>query len=308
MPGRKQFDVLGLGCAAVDDILYVDRYPPADAKIHVLRHERHCGGLTATALVAAARLGAKCAFAGTLGLDEGSAFVLETFEREGVDVRHAIRKRNAGPVRSTIVVDEQRGTRNIFAYVQEVRGADPHAPARRVIESSRVLFIDYFGLEGNLRAARIARAAGVPVVSDLERTRFPRLRQLLPCIDHPIFSRRAAEELTGERNPARAALKIWQPSRSAVVVTCGEEGAWFVSREEPAPQHVPAFPVRAIDTTGCGDVFHGAYAAALARQMPLLERIRFASAAAALKATRHGGQAGIPSQRAVRSFLARSGK
>src|ERR1043165_5224 len=97
MARRKQFDVLGLGCAAVDDILYVEQYPRADAKVRVLRRERHCGGLTATALVAAARLGAKCAFAGTLGFDEGSEFVLETMWRESIDVRHAVRRKDAGP-------------------------------------------------------------------------------------------------------------------------------------------------------------------------------------------------------------------
>jgi hypothetical protein len=115
----KRFDVLGLGCAAVDDILYVEQYPPADAKVHVLRRERHCGGLTATAIVAAARLGAKAAFAGTLGFDEGSEFVFETFRSEGVDVRHAVRSKAAAPVRSVIIVDEKRRTRNVFAYLEE---------------------------------------------------------------------------------------------------------------------------------------------------------------------------------------------
>src|SRR5689334_10384700 len=156
MPARKQFDVLGLGCAAVDDILYVERFPRADEKMRVLRRERHCGGLTATALVAAARLGTKCAFAGTLGSDEGSEFVLETLRRERVDVRHTVRRRDAGPVRSVIIVDELRGTRNIFASLDCVRGADASLPPRAVIESSRVLFIDHFGMAGNIRAARIA--------------------------------------------------------------------------------------------------------------------------------------------------------
>src|SRR5687768_16304876 len=133
MASRKQFDVLGLGCAAVDDILYVEQYPAADQKVYVLRRERHCGGLTATALVAAARLGAKCAFAGTLGFDEGSQFVLETLRRERVNIDHVVRKQGAGPVRSTIIVDERRGTRNIFADVADVRGADEKRPGREVI-------------------------------------------------------------------------------------------------------------------------------------------------------------------------------
>jgi sugar/nucleoside kinase (ribokinase family) len=303
MAARKQFDVLGLGCAAVDEILYVARYPGADAKVHVLRRERHCGGLTATALVAATRLGAKCAFAGTLGFDEGSEFVLETFRRETVNVRHSVRRHDAGPVRSVIVVDERRRTRNIFAYIDEARGADAKLPGPEVIESARVLFIDYFGLAGNLRAARLARAAGVPIVSDLEHTQLPGMKRLIPLIDHPIFSQRAAEELSGETNPGRAAVKIWNDSRAVVVVTCGERGAWFVSRERRQSQHVSAFRVNAVDTTGCGDVFHGAYAAALAKGLPVEERIRFASATAALKATKHGGQTGIPTLRAVNEFL-----
>ena len=303
MARRKQFDVLGLGCTAVDDILYVAHYPLADAKMHVLRRERHCGGLTATALVAAARLGAKCAFAGTLGFDEGSEFVLETFHREGVDTRHVIRQQRAGPVRSVIIVDEKTGTRNIFAYVNDARGAHPKNPPREVIESARVLLIDYFGIAGNLRATRIARRVGVPIVSDLERTNLPGMKMLIPVIDHPIFSQRAIEELTGENDPGCAAAKIWNDSRTAVVVTCGEKGAWFLSREHRSPQHVPAFRVSAADTTGCGDVFHGAYAAALAEGISVEDRLRFASAAAALKATRCGGQAGIPSRAAVDHFL-----
>lgn len=303
MSRRKQFDVLGLGCAAVDDILYVDRYPAPDTKMHVLRRERHCGGLTATALVAASRLGAKCAFAGTLGFDEGSEFVLETFRRERVNIDHVVRRKAAGPVRSVIIVDEKHGTRNIFADVNAVRGADASLPAREIIEATRVLFIDYFGMAGNLRAARIARAAGIPIVSDLERTRVSRMKELLALANHPIFSRRAAEELTGETSPARAVTKIWNNRRDVVVVTCGEEGAWFFSREHQHPKHVAAFEIKAFDTTGCGDVFHGAYAAALARGLEVEHRIRFAAAAAAIKATQHGGQRGIPRRNVVEKFL-----
>jgi sulfofructose kinase len=300
---RKRLDILGLGCAAVDDILYVEQYPPADAKIHVLRRERHCGGLTATALVAAARLGARCAFAGTLGVDEPSEFVLNVLKKERVDVAQVVRRKDAGPVQSTIVVDEIRGTRNIFASIEHSRGADPNRPTKQSIESARVLFIDYFGMKGNIRAAKIARRAGVSIVSDLERTNLPGMNELISLVDHPIFSQRAAQEFTGERNPVRAAARIWNDSKAVVVVTCGEEGVWFVSRENQTPTHLPAFAVKAVDTTGCGDVFHGAYAAALAGGMPVEERIQFAAAAAALKATQHGGQTGIPSRQSVEKFL-----
>src|SRR6516165_9872135 len=104
-------DILGLGCVAVDDLLYVASYPPADAKVPVRHRERQCGGLTATALVAAARLGARCAFAGVLGDDDDSRFVTAALERNGIDTTHVIRRSEARPIRSTIIVDEERQTR-----------------------------------------------------------------------------------------------------------------------------------------------------------------------------------------------------
>ena len=302
-PMNPPFDIVGLGCAAVDDILYVDQFPRADAKVRVLRRERHGGGLTSTALVAAARLGAKCAYAGTLGLDGDSEFVLETLAREGVEISGVRRRKGAGPVRSVIIVDEKRRTRNVFADVSAVLGPEARWPSRAVIESARVLFLDHFGIAGNIRAARLARRAGIAVVSDFEHSGDARFGELLALVDHPIFSARQAEVLTGEKHPGRAAVKLWRPDRAVVIVTCGARGAWWVTAAQREPRHFPAFPVQALDTTGCGDVFHGAYAAALARGMEVEERIRFAAAAAALKATRHGGQKGIPSRRVVGPFL-----
>jgi len=301
----KHFDVLGLGCAAVDDILYVPAYPPADGKVEVRARERHCGGLCATALVAAARLGAKCAFAGALGDDDGSRFVLDTFRRESVDTRHAVRRRAAGPVRSVIVVDERRRTRNIFYHLPDALGADAKLPAKNVILRTRVLVVDRFGIPGMIRASRIARAAGIPVVADFESFRLSRFRELLALVDHLIVSENFAHLFTGACTPAAAAEKLWRKDRAVVVITCGARGCWFFDSSTSKPQHVPTFRVRAVDTTGCGDVFHGAYAAGLARDLPLVERLRLASATAALKATQHGGQAGIPRWGQVRAFLTR---
>ena len=299
----KHFDVLGLGCTAVDDILYVPAYPPADGKVEVRLRERHCGGLTATALVAAARLGASCAFAGTLGRDAESKFVLGVLNREGIDTRHVVTRENAGPIRSVIVVDETRRTRNIFYDASNALGADPRLPSKAVILSSRVLIVDRFGIPGMIRAARIARAACIPVVADFESRHLPRFAELLELSDHLIVSETFAGALTRARTPSAAAIKLFNRGRSVVVVTCGAKGCWFLDREMKRPGHLPAFRVPAIDTTGCGDVFHGAYAAALARGAELTVRLRFASAAAAIKATKHGGQAGVPTRAAVNAFL-----
>src|SRR5215467_5330891 len=97
------FDILGLGCVAVDDLLYIASYPPPDAKVAIRRHERQCGGLAATALVAASRLGSKCAYAGTLGEDQLSRFVLQRLREEGVDTTLVRQRADAKPIHSYIL-------------------------------------------------------------------------------------------------------------------------------------------------------------------------------------------------------------
>jgi sulfofructose kinase len=296
-------DILGLGCVAVDDLLYVSAYPPADAKVPIRRRERQCGGLTATALVAAARLGAQCAYAGVLGTEELSQFALDRLQQEHVDVTHVRRRPKAQPIHSFVIVDENRQTRTILYDLESVFGPEPGWPDAAVIRSARVLFVDHFGVEAMIWAAQMARAAGGAVVADFERDEMPQFPQLLELVDHLILSRDFAAKRTGETQASRAAEKLWTSQRQAVVITCGAEGCWYRGTGLDGSQHLPAFPVPVVDTTGCGDVFHGAYAAALVRGLDLHERVRFAAAAAALKATQRGGQAGIPSRAAVEAFL-----
>jgi len=166
-----------------------------------------------------------------------------------------------------------------------------------------VLFVDNIGVSGMTRAARIARRSGIPVVADFDSAHDPQFFELLPLADHLIISATFAKTLTGEAAPAKAATKLCLGSRQVVVVTSGAKGCWYLAAGGTAPKHQAAFKVKAVDTTGCGDVFHGAYAAGLAWGMELAERIRFAAAAAALKATEPGGQAGIPLRAVVEKFL-----
>jgi sulfofructose kinase len=300
----EECDVLGLGAVAIDDLLYVASFPPADSKTSVLRREQQCGGLTGTALVAASRLGAFCRYAGVLGFEEDSAFVVRNFECEGVDHSYLRRRQGAQPIRSTIIIGQEDATRTVFSDRSGFLGPDPSWPEPALIRAAKVLFVDHLGVEGSIRAARIAREAGRPVVADFERVSAPEFPVLLDLADHLIVGRRFAAQLTGQANPGEAARALWRDDRAVVVVTCGAEGCWAL--DGPAAgslHHQPAFPVAAADTTGCGDVFHGAYAAALAWGDGLERRLRLASAAAALKATRPGGQGGIPDRAAVLAFL-----
>jgi ribokinase len=243
-----------------------------------------------------------------LGADEPSRFVIETLQRERVNASYIAVQDGARPVTSSIIVDQSAGTRNIFYSSEGVIGAGPKHPPKQVIRSSRVLLVDRFGMPGMIRAAQIARAAGVAVVADLESSEVPQFDDLLRLVDHLIVSEEFALTLTRLHHPASAVAQLLSPDgREVVVVTSGARGAWFQQKGWRLPTFHPAFPVEVVDTTGCGDVFHGAYAAGLAQDLPLVERIRLASAAAAIKATRPGGQAGIPTAAEVKAFLQSQG-
>lgn len=302
----KQWDVIGTGSATVDDLLFVDHFPVQDTKQPILRSERHGGGLCATAMVASARLGARTAFAGVLGYDDISRWVEDDLAQEGIDVSLVVHREDARPIHAHIIVDEQ-GTRTILYEVRGRIGADDTLPDADTIRKARVLFVDDFGLVGQVRMARAAREAGIPVVGDFEIDASSRVDDLVGLVNHLILSAGFATRYTGIADPAEAARSLWRPDRAVVIVTAGTQGSWTYDGEHP-PMHQPAFPVRAVDTTGCGDVFHGAYAASLNWNLPLMERVRFAAAAAALKATQPGGRRGIPRREQVEAFLRERGE
>jgi sugar/nucleoside kinase (ribokinase family) len=300
-----KFDLLTLGAVAVDDLCYVDSFPKPDEKTPVLRRQRQCGGMSAIAAITASRLGGKSAYAGVLGREELSKFAFHQMRAEGVNLRHLRRRDGVRPVHSIIIVDAKTGTRNIFYDFSGVVGAARDWPPAPVIESARVLFVDWYSVPGMIRAARLARAAGIPVVADFEQNELPGFATLLGLVDHLILSQVFATKLTGHSDPRRALASLWTGRQQLAAVTCGAKGCFYMTADKPgAVRHEAAFKVKAVDTTGCGDVFHGAYALALARKMPAPERIRFASAVAALKATKPGGaQQGIPTLAQVRRLM-----
>lgn len=279
------FDVLGMGCVAIDDFLYVPEYPVADSKIRATRGERRCGGLAGGMLQAAARLGARCGYAATLGDDELSRFVIDRFRAEGISLQYLRRQSGVQPIHCTVVVDTTHQTRTIFFSLDGAQGAQSDWPPEHAITASKVLFVDQYGIDGMIRAAEIARAAGIPVVADFESNEWPGFDHLLSLVDHLIVPKAFACRLAQESEPARACMALHggRP-KTTVVVTSGSSGCWYCADTIPGVVHHPAFPVEVLDSTGCGDAFHGAYASALAGGMALEGRVRFASIAGALKA------------------------
>lgn len=289
---QKRWDLLGVGIAAVDELLTVERFPQPDEKIPIRAMQRQGGGQAATALVAAARHGARAAFCSSLGEDDLSQCAIQDLEREGVDCAPVLRAAGARPVYAVVIVVAGTGSRTILHDSSGVRDLAPGELDPAWIAASRVVLVDHNLPRAALEAARLARAAGIPLVADLEKPAMPGLGELLPLVDHLIVAAPFARQVTGQEQPPDM-VRALSAGRPACVVTCGGRGCWY-SIAGSAPAHLPAIPIQAVDTTGCGDVFHGVYAAALARGEPIQRALRLANIAAGLKAAHPGGRSGIP--------------
>lgn len=302
-----KLDILGLGTIAVDDTLYVERYPPPDQKARIRREGRSPGGQIATALAAARRLGAKCAYGAVLGDDPLSIAARNALETAGIDCRFVRQEAGAGPIHSVIVLDEDAGTRNLFFDISRVVPWPAAEISQAMIASAKVLLTDQLGPDTVIRAATSARELGRPVVMDMEWADVPRLDEMIALADHLLVPREFGSAYTGLGGPREIVSELDRRCRRAcTAVTCGKDGCYYVlgAARTREVQYLPAPEVKTVETTGCGDVFHGAYAAALAAGKDLAACLRFASAAAGCFAARPSGWQYLPSASEVEPLLA----
>lgn len=296
----KQFDVLGIGTAAVDDLIFVQHYPAADSKVDILSSQRQGGGQTATAMVAAARLGARAAFCCQLGDDDLSDFTLRELEKEGVHTGHCVRTPDGNPYHSLIIVDSTTHSRTILHSGGNIC-PPPEIITEELISSTKVLCLDDNSRGSGIKAARLANEINIPVVADIEPDPPPEFEELIPFVNHLVINREFGNFLTGLEDESQMASEL-SAGRTCCVITAGERGCWYAIAGGSTTR-VPAFAVEVVDTTGCGDVFHGAYAAAIANGNEIRDAVRLASATAAMKARHPGGRLGIPSLTLVKEFL-----
>ena len=294
-------DVAGLGCACLDFLGIVPHLPDRDDQVWMSGSTQQGGGMVSTALVTLSRLGVPTAFAGKIGNDMAGRVVKEEFDLYGVDSAHLVMAPGARTPVSMILVDESTGQRTIMAGGSSVEMSPSEVPAG-VVASAKYLLLDTTTRQAALAAARIARDAGVPVVLDADSLSRPQdIGELLRSTDYLIASKVFAEALTGLTGPSKAVEALAGYGSSAAVVTLGEAGSLTLAGGRSF--HTPAFPVEVVDTTGAGDVYHGAFIFGLLREWRLEKTAEFASAVAAMSCTRLGGRQGIPTLDEAISFL-----
>jgi sulfofructose kinase len=292
-------DVLCVGYCAVDHLLVVPRYPEPDTKSPASDYAVDGGGPAATAAYTSAKLGCRTAFIGVVGDDANGDFILQRLREVGVDVSGVVVDPGAESAVSLVMVHDDK--RTVVYSRGTARPLKPTDVPPDIVRNARVLLVDGNQIEAQLSAAQTARAEGATVLYDAGTVRSG-VERLVEQTDILIASRTFAEAYT-RNNDSRHALECLYASgrHDAVVVTLGDEG--YVGICTDGRFDAPAFDVRVVDTTGAGDVFHGAYASALTLSLRHEKCALFASACAALSCTKLGGRTGVPSRDEVEHFL-----
>lgn len=276
--------VICLGNVVADHTFKVEDIPQPPAKIAARSYSIGPGGMAANAAIAVVRLGGRAAFWGRVGDDLNGEPLAQALDQEGVDVA-GLRRVAGGRTPVGAVLVDPYGERTIVSFRGSGLGTDPAWLPIDLIAGAGALCCDPRWPEGVAAAAAAARDAGVPVVLDGERSETRILVDLVPRVDHAIFSVPGLANFAPGRAPEEGLRQALASGPVKVAaVTQGEKGVLWMVPSDEKPTRTPAFPVEATNTTGAGDVFHGAYALAIAEGMPVERAMRFASAAGALRA------------------------
>jgi sugar/nucleoside kinase (ribokinase family) len=283
-------DVVGVGLNATDTIIRLPRFPAPDDKVELLSAEVLPGGQVASALVACQRWGVKTRYIGKVGDDGAGRMQRETLGREGVEA-HLLEVAGKPSQMAFILVDESSGERSILWKRDAGLAMRAEEIRKEWITQARALHVDGHDTAAAAAAARYAHQAGVPVTADLDNL-YPGVEELLQNVDYALASKDFPERLTGEADLRKALRAIEKRFRCRVTgATMGRGGA--LAWDGVSFFYCPAYKVKTVDTTGAGDIFHGAFLYALLQKWALRRMLEFSCAAAALNCTALGARGGI---------------
>jgi sulfofructose kinase len=286
----KGIRVVCLGLSALDQIWQVEQlFTGVSEKIKAAEYTTAGGGMAANAAVTVARLGGASVFWGRGGNDPAGHEMHAALAREGIDVSHFRLFTDGRSSVSGVIVDNS-GERQIVNFRGRFPAEADWLPLDKLGGTSAVL-ADPRWAEGAAALFAAARRLGIPTILDADVADAQVFEQLLPLADHAVFSEPALRHFAGSADDHALASLARFNCRVTAVTRGGSGVSWYQGGQV---KMCPAFPVVAIDTTGAGDVFHGAYALAVGAGLIVTDAMSFASAAAAVKCTRAGGRSAIP--------------
>ena len=293
--------VVCLGNAVHDFVFDVDVIPGSAGKHRARGFRMVGGGPAATAAVTVSKLGGTVELIARVGADHAADLIISELESAGVNCRHIRRFEGVTSSVSSVFVDRS-GERLIVNHLDPALPSDAAwIPAVNDLEA-KVVLADTRWPPGAARMLRDAAAAGVPGVLDADAPVAP-AEEAVGLASHIAFSVQGLLEYTESTDVCDALQRVASKTRAWCCVTRGEQGVLIASND--ALTEVPAFDVDVVDTLGAGDVWHGAFALALAEGRGEVDAVSFANAAAALKCRRRGGRAGVPDRKELTAFIAR---
>jgi sulfofructose kinase len=295
------FDVLGIGLNATDTLILLPRFPAYAGKVPFEREILSPGGQVASAIVACAKLGLSTKYIGTLGDDERGRVQMESLLDSGIDISDVEIREGCPNQTAYILIDHSTGERTVLWQRNDCLRLQPSSITEEKIASSRLLHIDAHDTPAVALAAEMARRLKIPVTVDVD-TIYHGFDRVLPNVDYLIASSEFPAQWTNESDPFKALEMIQEEyGMRAAGMTLGAHGA--LVRAEGKFVYSPAFVVDCVDTTGAGDVFHGAFCYAVLKNMPLAEALDFSNAMAALNCTQLGARGGIATLDEARELI-----
>jgi len=298
-PVGKPFDVVGFGLNSVDLITVLPAFPGPNSKMEMADFSQHGGGQVATAMVACSRLGIKAKYVGKVGDDPWGEFSVESIRKEGVDVSAVTQEPGVKNQFAVILVDQKSGERTILWRRDRRLLYRRGELSRKAVCEGRVLHVDGHDMEATLTAVQWAKEEGIVTVMDADRID-EKTGELIRYIDFLITSSSFPIRFTGILDLPEALAALQELCRGFVAATLGPDGA--VALIDGSPVHYGGVDIEAVDTTGAGDVFHGAFIYGLVRGWRMDQIFPFANAVAGLKCTRSGGRA-VPSLQQVERYV-----
>ena len=293
--------IVGIGANVFDTLYSVESYPKEDTKLKANAVKVSGGGPCATGLVAASKLGAKCAFIGNLSDDNGGKYLKSDFEKYGVDTSLIKIKSGYDTFSSCIWLAKKSASRTCVFFKGNVPQTELNFDAIKAISEAQILMVDGNDIEAAIVGAQIAKENGCKVLYDAGGL-YEGVEKLLPLADVLIPSEEFALGHTNTENVENAAKILYEKyNPEVVVITQGKKGGIIFDGREL--KSYPAFLVNAVDTNGSGDVFHGAFAFAMTKKMEYNKACIFSSAVSALKCTKIGAREGVPTYIATIDFL-----
>jgi sulfofructose kinase len=300
MTKSPKVDVVGVGLNATDTLIPVPCYPALGSKVEFHSANVLPGGQVASAVVACQQWGLRTRYVGKVGDDHAAMIHRAEFDRLGVEA-HLITAPGCASQQAFILVDDE-GERTVLWKRDHRLTLRPEELRREWIVESRALHVDGHDTEAAVAAANWARAAGIPVIADLDEL-YPGIEALLPNLDYLITSRDIPGRLTGDQDLHKSLPAVLSRYGCRLTAaTLGQDGvlAWDGSQFH----YAPAFRVETTDTTGAGDIFHAGFIYALLQGWPLSRQLDFACAAAALNCTSVGARGGIQTVANIERLIA----